>query len=208
MTGSKIMVVEDEAITAMYIKSSLAKMGYTVCGTASSGSDAIKQAELMSPDIIIMDISLKGDMDGVEAAALIRKSFDIPIIYLTAHTDNGTVGRAKESEPYSYILKPFRERELNIAIEIALYKHKMEKEQKALTLKLQEALDQIKILKGIIPICSSCKKIRDDKGYWQQVEEYISDHSDAEFSHGICPECAAKLYPEFNLRIVDRARDD
>jgi two-component system, response regulator PdtaR len=199
MAGCKIMIVEDERITAMDIQRTLSKMGYTVCGTASSGSEAIQQAESLLPDVILMDITLQGDMDGVEAADRIKTRFDIPVIYLTAHADNGTVDRAKTSEPHAYLLKPFRERELNIAIEIALYKHKMEQERKALTLKLQEALAQVRTLSGILPICCSCKKIRDDKGYWQRVEEYISEHTDTLFSHGICPECAVRLYPELNL---------
>jgi PAS domain-containing protein len=72
-----------------------------------------------------------------------------------------------------------------------------EKEREKLILKLQEALDNIKTLKGFLPICASCKKIRDDKGYWNQIESYIRDHSEAEFSHGICPECAKKYYPDY-----------
>jgi two-component system, response regulator PdtaR len=199
MDGCKIMIVEDEKITAMDMQRTLSKMGYTVCGTASSGREAINQAESLLPDVILMDITLQGDMDGVEAADRIKTRFDIPVIYLTAHADNGTVDRAKESEPYSYLLKPFRERELNIAIEMALYKHKMEQERKNLTAKLQDALAQVRTLTGILPICSSCKKIRDDKGYWQRVEEYVSNHTDALFSHGICPECARELYPGINL---------
>jgi two-component system, response regulator PdtaR len=199
MAGSKILIVEDEKITAMDLERSLTKMGYEVCGTASYGIEAVKQAETLQPDVILMDVSLQGDMDGVTAAGQINVRLDIPVIYLTAHADNGTLDRAKISEPYGYLLKPFRERELNIAVEIALYKHKMEKERKILTAKLQEALARIKTLSGILPICVSCKKIRDDKGYWQQVEAYIGDHSNAQFSHGICPECAQSLYPELNL---------
>jgi two-component system, response regulator PdtaR len=199
MAGCRIMIVEDEKITAMDMQRTLSKMGYTVCGTASSGGEAIEQAGSLLPDVILMDITLQGDMDGVEAADRIKTQFEIPVIYLTAHADNGTVNRAKESEPYSYLLKPFRERELNIAIELALYKHKMEQERKNLTKKLQDALAQVRTLSGILPICSSCKKIRDDKGYWQRVEEYVSNYTDALFSHSICPDCARELYPGIDL---------
>ena len=80
-----------------------------------------------------------------------------------------------------------------------------EKEREKLILKLQEALDNIKTLNGLLPICSNCKKIRDDKGYWNQIESYIRDHSEAEFSHGICPECAKKYYPDYHSLIGVKA---
>ena len=143
-----------------------------------------------------MDIVLKGAMDGVEAAQQIRDRFHIPVVYLTAYADEDTLQRAKITEPFGLILKPFEERELHAAIEVALYKHKAEEERERLIRELEDALAEIKTLRGIIPMCSSCKKIRDDEGYWHQVEVYIRDHSEAEFSHGSCPECATKLYPE------------
>ena len=78
------------------------------------------------------------------------------------------------------------------------------RERERLIKELQSAISQIKTLRGIVPICSNCKKIRDDKGYWQMVEKYVSDHSDAEFSHGICPECVEKLYPEYSAAMRDK----
>lgn len=123
---TNILIVEDEGITAMDIKNRLENLGYNVPAIVSSGEDAVKKAKEVMPDLILMDIMLKGDMDGIEAAENIRSSLDIPILYLTAYSDDNTLKRAKITEPYGYILKPFSERELLVSIETALYKHKME----------------------------------------------------------------------------------
>jgi PAS domain S-box-containing protein len=276
-----------------------------------------------------MDIKLKGEMDGVEAAKRIRRQLNVPIVYLTAYTDDKAFRRAKVTEPFGYIVKPFQERDLQITIEMALYKHQMEQklkereqwlattlrsigeaviatdgqgriifmnivaealtgwaqaealgqelsavfkvvdeetrrvvknpaitairegvtvaltnhtllitkenreipiadraapikdeqghiagavltfqdytqrrqveeEREALIHRLQEAISAIKTLRGIIPICSSCKKIRDEVGEWQQVEVYIRDRTEAEFTHSLCPDCARELFPDID----------
>jgi CheY-like chemotaxis protein len=196
MANAKILIVEDASIIAKDIQKILSRLGYAVPAVASSGEEAIQRAAETHPDLVLMDIVLKGDMDGVEAAAQIRDRFHIPVVYLTVYADEDTLQRARITEPFGYILKPFKERELHAAIEMALYKHKTEAERDRLIRELEDALAEIKTLRGILPICSYCKKIRDDEGYWHQVEVYIRDHSEAEFSHGICPECAKKLYPE------------
>ena len=115
---------------------------------------------------------------------------------MTAHSEESTIERAKESEPYGYLLKPVALKELQIAIEMAVYKHEMDREKAHLTMKLQDALDKVNQLTGLIPICAYCKKIRDDKGYWNDVASYISRHSEALFSHGMCPDCAEKVMKE------------
>ena len=135
MMAAKILVVEDERITAEDIKGGLQNAGYTVPAIVDSGEDAIKKTEEFSPDLVLMDIKLKGEMDGIKAAEDIRSRFGIPVIYLTAYSDNNTVQRAKITEPSGYILKeqtglikkPFEESELHTAIEITLYRHKMER---------------------------------------------------------------------------------
>ncbi|OUL36218.1 hybrid sensor histidine kinase/response regulator [Nostoc sp. T09] len=131
MTNAKILVVEDEAIVAKDLRNRLTRFGYMVPGVASSGQDAINKALEFCPDLVLMDIRLKGEMDGVEAAQEIHKHLDIPIIYLTAYADDNTLERAKVTEPFGYLLKPFKERELQTNIEIALTKHRLEKELKA-----------------------------------------------------------------------------
>jgi PAS domain S-box-containing protein len=124
---TRILIVEDESIVAKDIKNRLRKLEYTVPAVVSSGEKAVEEAGKISPDLILMDIVLKGKMDGIEAAEHIRTEFGIPVVYLTAYADENTLQRAKMTEPYGYILKPFEDRELHTTIEMALYKHQMEK---------------------------------------------------------------------------------
>lgn len=130
MANASIMVVEDENIVAMDIENSLISLGYQVVGVASTGEDAIDMAGETRPDLVLMDIMLRGEIDGVEAAEQIRRRYNIPVVYLTAYADGNTLQRAKITEPYAYLLKPFEDRQLHITIEMALYKHRMEKKIK------------------------------------------------------------------------------
>lgn len=122
----RIMVVEDEGIIAQDIKNCLEGLGYLVPDVVFTGREAIQRAAELRPDLVLMDIVLKGDIDGIETAAEIRKHYNIPIVYLTAYEDDRTLKRAKMTEPLGYILKPFEERYLRSSIEMALYKHEME----------------------------------------------------------------------------------
>ncbi|MFB8789055.1 MAG: ATP-binding protein [Potamolinea sp.] len=128
MVRSKILIVEDESIVALNIKNRLEGLGYAVVATISCGESAIEAAAKNRPDLVLMDIKLKGKIDGIEAAGQIRSRFQIPVVYLTAYTDDETLNRAKLTEPYGYILKPFESRDLCTTIEIALYKHQMEQQ--------------------------------------------------------------------------------
>lgn len=123
---ARILIVEDELIIAKGIEKRIKALGYTVTDTVSSGEDAVEKAVKTLPDLVLMDINLQGDMDGVEAAEKIRLQADIPIIYLTAYADSDTLSRAKVSEPFGYIVKPFQDITLKSGIEMALYKHRME----------------------------------------------------------------------------------
>jgi CheY-like chemotaxis protein len=124
MSSASVLVVEDENIVARDILSMLKDLGYLVAAVASSGEEAIEKAAIKRPDVVLMDIVLKGEVDGVQAAQEIRTRFQIPVIYLTAYADEETLQRAKLTEPFGYILKPFEERELHVAIELALYRHR------------------------------------------------------------------------------------
>jgi len=127
MAATRVWIVEDEAIVAMDLKNRLQALGYDVLGISSYGEDAIEKVALHKPDLVMMDIVLKGEMDGITAAGILRNEMEIPVIYLTAYADERTIGRAKVTEPYGYILKPFEERDVLTVIEIALYKASMEK---------------------------------------------------------------------------------
>ncbi len=128
MKNIRILVVEDEAIVAMVIKKRLVNLGYIVSGIAATGKDAITKVEGTFPDLVLMDIMLKGEIDGIEAAQQIKEQFSIPVVYLTAHSDEKTLERAKLTEPYGYIIKPFTESDLTSNIEIAIHKHIREME--------------------------------------------------------------------------------
>jgi len=129
MTQATILVVEDEGIVAQEIKSRLEKSGYSVCAVVHDGPTAIARAGEMRPDMVLMDIRLKGEMDGIEAAGRIRDRFNLPVVYLTAYTDPATLGRAKAVEPFGYVVKPFETRSLMVSIEIALHRHRSESER-------------------------------------------------------------------------------
>lgn len=158
-----ILIVEDEMIVAKDIERTLTNLGYQVSSTVSSGKQAIKKAKTDNPDLILMDIVLRGKMNGIEAAEQIHTRLNIPVVYLTAYADKKTLQRAKITEPYGYILKPFSERELHSTIEIALHKCQMEKKIKHLSdvLRAIRNVNQLitkeknrdKLLKGI------CKKL-------------------------------------------------
>lgn len=324
MDQSKILIVEDEVIVGMDLRKKLEKLGFTVDpAVITYGEDVLVAAEKGKPDLILMDIKLKGEMDGARAASMVREKLGLPVVFLTAYSDETTLSRAKRAEPHAYLKKPVRIEDLRISLEIALHKAEMEKKLKESELRfrtvadfthdwetwigadgeyvytspscrrvtgwppekfledsrffigivhpderetvrkqfaehdapgekdcrlefrimrsdgeirwiehisqpvyasdgayigrrasnrdvterkelefslerkvaeLREALENIKTLKGLIPICSNCKKIRDDKGYWNILEAYIQKHSQAQFSHGMCPACMDEFY--------------
>jgi PAS domain S-box-containing protein len=141
--AERILIVEDERITAEHLHDVLADFGYEVTGLASSGAEAIAIAEQSHPDLALMDIRIKGDMDGTETARTLRERFDIPVVYLTAHADRETLGRAKESEPLGYLVKPFQESELQASIEIALHKHRADRASRTRRELLTSALEAL-----------------------------------------------------------------
>lgn len=126
MSDTRIMIVEDERIVAKDLQFRLQGLGYQVVAMASEGHDAVQKATATRPNLVLMDIRIEGEIDGIQTAELIRSELDIPVVFLTAYADQATLSRAKITEPFGYILKPFEERELQSTIEIALYRHKAE----------------------------------------------------------------------------------
>lgn len=125
-----IFIVEDESIVAKDIQISLVKLGYNVVGVANNGADAIKQITEKHPDLVLMDIMIKGPLTGIEVCEKLKETLNIPVIYLTAYADEATLSKAKITEPYGYILKPFKEIDLHSSIEMSAYKHKKDVELK------------------------------------------------------------------------------
>ncbi|OQX96476.1 hypothetical protein B6I21_00890 [candidate division KSB1 bacterium 4572_119] len=126
MTKKKILVVEDDNIIGMEIRDRIKNIGYDVPEILSYGEDAVEKVGHIKPDLILMDIHLNGEMDGIQAAEQIREIVNIPVVYLTAYADDSTLQRAKKTEPFGYVIKPFEERDLASTIEMALYKHQMD----------------------------------------------------------------------------------
>lgn len=339
MTVPNIMVVEDEAIIATDLRRMLEGLNYRVAATAGDGAEAIALAHRHRPDLVLMDIRLDNDMDGVEVAEHLRDMLRTPVVYLTAHTDEATLSRAKATGPHGFLVKPVMERELRVTVEVALARaamdrqvaaheqwlstvvasvaegivvtdrngdvgwlnraaerlvgrplkeaegrpleevlqfcdehqfpvfqnllldvmvagvkrewtggiwlqpvtgarlpveftaaplrkdggltsgmvlvlrdvtarQQLETEREKLIRSLREALDQVQTLSGLLPICSYCKRIRKDNGYWEEVERYISDRSAVRFSHGICPDCLRRDYPEIADEIITSVEED
>lgn len=128
MAKTNVLVVEDESIVSKDIQHSLKKLGYNVVGSSSTGEKAIELALDLKPDVVLMDIMLKGKLTGIDASEEIRKTLNIPVIYLTAYADEATLEKAKVTEPHGYIIKPFKEIDIHTSIEMAIYKHQKESE--------------------------------------------------------------------------------
>src|SRR5262245_51637429 len=122
----RILVVEDQGLIAADIENTLKKLGYVVVGNVSSGADAISRSDQLRPELVLMDVRLQGEIDGIQAAEIIRDRFNVPVVYLTA-PDEETILLAKKTTPFGYLVKPFNERELRATIEIAFYTHRMER---------------------------------------------------------------------------------
>jgi PAS domain S-box-containing protein len=145
MKSKMIMVVEDELIVAEDLTHWLTGLGYGIGARAANGQEAVQRCEATRPDLVLMDILLPGDMDGIQAAEVIRNRFDIPVVYITASSDEATLARAKVTQPFGYILKPFDERSLYSTIEMALYKHESEK-------RLRESEERFRLLFEHAPV--------------------------------------------------------
>ncbi len=208
----KILIVDDSKTMRSILKLILVDAGYEEPLMASCASEAfsllgIEEGVGHAPqiDLVLLDILMPG-MNGIEVCQGIKKSqscSDIPVIMVTSLNDSEHLDAAFTAGAMDYLTKPVDKTALLARVRSALkLKHEMdqrkahERELEKLLAEKQEAMDRIKILSGLLPICCSCKKIRDDKGYWQRIEMYIHEHSEANFTHGICPDCMKTLYPE------------
>lgn len=199
----RVLIAEDDFLVSEMVQGIIEDLGYVVAGKAGDGQQAIDMTQTLRPDIILMDIEMP-DINGIEAARRIRDSCPTPVVILTAYETPALLKEASQAGVGAYLVKPPHISTLERAMTIALARFEDMMELDRLNVELQlrnaeleTALAKVKLLSGLLPICASCKKIRDDEGYWQQIEVYIREHSEAQFSHGICPECMVKLYPEF-----------
>jgi CheY-like chemotaxis protein len=205
-----ILIVDDSPDQHQLLRSMLTKAGHADIVAADSAQAAFTALQPddthvpMNIDLILMDV-LMPDIDGITACRQIKQSDrlrDIPVIMVTAKNDIENLKEAFSAGAMDYITKPVNRIELLARVASALtLKREMDcRKERESDLRrsnedLQRALKEVKALRGLIPICASCKKVRNDGGFWQQLEEYLSEHSDAQFSHGICQVCVKKLYP-------------
>ncbi len=202
-----ILLVDDTARNIQVLAAVLDKAGYKIAA-ASNGQQALDMIEGVAPDLILLDVMMPG-MDGFEVCRKIKKSAampDIPVIMLTARTAPEDVSTGFQAGAVDYVTKPFNTKELLARVRNHV-RLKIARDTRSRQIaELKAHMSQIHALSGLLPICSHCKKIRSDEGYWQQLEVYISDHSDAEFTHGICPECINTHYPEYKAELDSNPR--
>lgn len=205
-----ILIVDDSPDQQALLRSILGKAGHADVLSADSAKDAARVLNLDGEsaaekiDLILMDV-LMPEQDGVETCRQIKRCAhleDIPVIMVTAKSDLSNLKDAFAAGAMDFISKPVNSIELLARVSSALLlKQEMDRRKnRELELRrsneeLQKALKEVKVLRGLIPMCASCKKIRNDGGFWQQLEEYLGEHSEAEFSHGLCQPCIKKLYP-------------
>ena len=215
--GMKILIVDDNERMRLLLSRYLDGFGYGEILTAESANQAFKA---LTPDpevpasggvdLILMDINMPG-LDGIEACRRIKGDMgfnDVPVIMVTNEDDTEHLKQAFEAGAMDYVKKPFNRLELRVRVESALkLKYALDAQKRVnqlleeKNLALIDAMENVKILQGLLPVCASCKKIRDVSGDWDSMESYISEHSEAEFTHGICPDCEQNLYPEIHRRL-------
>lgn len=176
LTKKLILVVDDKPHNLQFLGRLLSDKGYEV-GMAQTGQEALHFVKIKDPDLILLDVMMPG-MDGYEVCTRLKKDISvkhIPVIFITAKTDPDDIVKGFDTGGVDYVTKPFNSAELLARIKTHL---------------------ELNVLKGLVPICSECKKIRDDEGFWKRVESYFEQRSQIVFSHGMCPDCLNNLYGE------------
>ena len=204
----RVLIVDDEPIVRRLHEASLTGWGYQVV-SASSGEQAWEFLQQPDPPALaILDWTMPG-MDGLELCTRIRAMGRDPkpyLIFVTAKARTQDIVTGLGAGADDYIVKPFEREELRARVQVGFRMLALQAALADRVRELEDALTRVKQLQGLLPICSYCKKVRDDRNYWQQVETYIEGHSDAQFTHGICPECREK-YVEPELERLRRIRD-
>jgi phosphoserine phosphatase RsbU/P len=198
---SNILVVDDNTDNLRLLAGLLSEHHYKV-RLAPNGVRALATIRKEAPDLVLLDIMMPG-MDGFEVCRQLKEdeqTANIPIIFISALNETIDKVKAFSLGGVDYITKPFKAQEILARVKTHLTLRFLQLQMEKKNSELQKALAEIKTLRGIIPICSFCKKIRDDKGYWNQIEVYVKKHSEADFSHSYCPECAKIHYPDLFKR--------
>ncbi len=206
----RILIAEDDLVSRTLLVAVLIKAGHEVLETSNGGEAWENLRQPDAPRLVVLDWMMPV-MDGIEVVRRVRALEQEPppyIIMLTAKGEKADIVAGLAAGANDYLAKPFDTGELLARIEVGRRMVEMQDILSAKIEELQRALSEIKTLRGIVPICSSCKKIRDDQGYWNQVEVYVRNHTEASFSHGLCPECIRRLYPELANEVIGAGKTE
>ncbi len=197
----KVLVVDDDPDVLFATSRIVKSAGYEVL-EASTGAQCMETAREIRPDLILLDVVLP-DVDGTKVCREIKSDPALKATFVVlisgAKTSSLEQADGLDVGADGYIARPISNRELKARVDAMARIYIAEQERDRLIVELKEALSKVKLLSGLIPICANCKKIRDDQGYWNRIEKYIGEHSNAQFTHSICPECAKKLYPDLEI---------
>lgn len=203
-----VLVVDDDPDVLFATARIIKNAGYSVM-KASSASECQALIQEKHPDLIFLDVVLP-DMDGSELCQKIKSNPALKGIFVILisgmKTSSSEQADGLDVGADGYIVRPISNNELKARVNAMVRILLAERDRDRLIVELREALSEVKKLSGLLPICSHCKKIRDDKGYWNQIESYIQKHSEVEFSHSICQECAKKYYPDMDLYDEDKTQ--
>jgi sigma-B regulation protein RsbU (phosphoserine phosphatase) len=196
----RILIAEDDATSRIVLATVLTKDGYDVTATDDGGAawEVLQKPE--APRLAILDLMMPG-IDGLE---LVRRVRAIPsvappyLIIVSTKSEKSDVIAALDAGANDYLTKPFDPGELRARIEVGRRMIEMRFELNEKVKQLKQALAEVRTLKGIVPICANCKNVRDDQGYWNRVESYLNEHTEADFTHAVCPDCMKRLYPQFD----------
>lgn len=195
-----ILLVDDNEVFRRATGRVLRAVGYQVVGEAENGRRAVELTQALRPNLILMDIEMP-EMDGITASRKIQRSRPTPVILLTAHESLDTLLEAKDAGVAAYLVKPVDAQELQRTVTIALARfqdwmalRRLNRELQKRNAQLKRAMHAVKTLQGLLSVCAWCgNKLEDEKGHWVSLEAYIEEHSEAKFTHGICPECLNKM---------------
>lgn len=196
MRETTILIIEDELIIAKDLQNRLESEGYNVPEVCINGEEAMELIEIIKPDMVLIDIQLESQYDGIETAEKIRLNYNLPVIYMTAHVNNDVLERIKLTQPSGFLMKPINYTELSTSIELGIYKHKIESQNSRLLDELQAIIAHSNILRDMtVPICSKCSSIREDNSNWISMEDYMKKYYNIEFTESVCPTCLEKMFP-------------
>jgi len=188
-----VVVAEDEYLISLQVVQAARRAGYEVVGEAPDGERALQLIREREPAVAILDVKMPR-LDGLEVARRLRDERPTPVVLLTAYESPEIIAAARDAGVGAYLVKPPEAGALQRAVEVAVARHRDLMELGRINGELRAALARIKSLEGIISICMYCKKVRNEARAWQRIEEYIMQHTDAQFSHGICPDCVDRAY--------------